>query len=192
MLALNVTISGDKIIIDGLHQLAAELPKAVSRGLKVVARGVYGSAMDWLNGAGGFNSYETRTSKGGNQYQKKTGSKTELYDGFTRKSGESQQFKRFSDSGSYPVPVRVGNLKRLLDFVDPGQSKGSFSAGPTEVVVYNSAEYARTIHEGTGSSAKFGRRPFLEDALKTFNAGDGIAAAIENEINAEIQKKGLA
>ena len=192
MLSLNVTISGDKVILDGLNQLADEFPQAVSRGLKTVARGIHRGAMDWLNGPGGLNSYETRTSKNGKQYRKKTGSKTESYEGFTRASGEAQMFKRFSDSGGYPVPVRTSNLKRLLDFVDPGQSKGPFSAGPLEVIIYNSAEYSRTIHEGTGSSAKFGRRPFIEDALKEFNANDGIAKAIEAEITTQIKKRGLA
>ena len=192
MLAVNVTISGEKVIINGLNQLAAEMPRVVQRGLKKVSRGVHRMAMDNLNGAGGLNSYETRTSKSGKQYQKKTGSKMSMYDGFTRKSGETQQFKRFTDSGKYPVPVRTGNLKRLLSFLDPGQSKGAFAAGPMEVVVYDSAEYARVIHNGTGSSAKFGARPFLTDALAKFNQGAGIAAAIENELNIEIQKRGLA
>lgn len=184
MLALNVTITGDKVIIDGLNQLAAELPHVVQRGLKTVARGVHRGAMDWLNGAGGNNS-KTRIGK---RQIKKEG----LRSGFNKKSGERIDFKLWNNSGGYPVPVRTGNLKRLLDFVDPGQSKGSFAAGPLEVIVYDSAEYASTIHEGTGSSAKFGRRPYLEDALKSFNADDGIANAIENELNIEIKKRGLA
>jgi hypothetical protein len=192
MLDINVTIIGDKIIIDGLNQFMAEMPKVVQGGLKKVVRGVHRSAMDFLNGAGGINNYETRASKSGKQYQKKTGSKVEMYEGFTRASGEAQMFKRFTDSGGYPVPVRTGNLKRLLDFLDPGQSKGEFIAGPMEAIVYDSAEYASVIHEGTGSSAKFGKRPFVDDALAAFNQGDGIASAIEEEIQSEIQKRGLA
>ncbi len=192
MLAINVTVIGDKVIIEGLQQLAAEMPRVVKRGLKRVAIGVHREAMDFLNGAGGMNSYETRTSKGGKQYQKKTGSKVEMYDGFTRASGEAQQFKRFTDSGGYPVPVRTGNLKRLLDFLAPGQSKGSFTAGPFEGVVFDSAGYATVIHDGNGSSAKFGPRPFLTDALKRFNQGDQIAATLEDELRTEIKKRGLA
>jgi len=196
MLALNVTISGDKVIIKGLNQLAADMPQVMQRGMKKVVRGVHRNAMDFLNGAGGLNSYETRTSKGGKQYQKITGSKIEMYDGFTRSSGETQQFKRFTDSGGYPVPVRTGNLKRLLDFVDPGQSKSgggsSFTAGHMEAIVYDSAEYASVIHQGTGSSAKFGKRAFIDDALAKFNQGNGIAVAIEQELQVEIQKRGLA
>ncbi len=193
MLAVNVTISGDKVIIDGLNQLAADMPKIVQRGLKKVARGVTREAMNLLNGPGGLNNYETRTSKSGKQYQKKTGSKMEMYDGFTRASGDVQQFKRFTDAGHYPgVPIRTGTLKKLLDWLDPGENKGGFSAGPLEVVVYNSAGYASVIHQGTGSSAKFGARPFLTDALEKFNRGDGIAGILETELKTEIQKRGLA
>lgn len=191
MLVLDVGISGDKVIINGLTRFAAEMPHAVQRGLSKVTAGVYREAMNYLNGKGGINSYETRTSKSGKQYQKKTGSKLEMYDGFTRASGEVQQFKRYSDSGGYPVPVRTGNLKRLLDFVNPGQSKGSFTAGAMEGIVYNSARYARVIHDGAGSSAKFGRRPFLEDALSKFNQGGLITATIESEIKTEIAMRGL-
>jgi hypothetical protein len=192
MLSVNVTISGDKVIIEGLRQMAQQMPKIVQSGLKEVARGVHREAMANLNGKGGFNSYENRTSKSGKQYQKKIGSKVSLYEGFTRSSGEAQSFKRFSDSGGFPVPVRTGNLKRLLDFLDPGQSKEGFSAGQNELVVFNSAEYARTIHEGTGSSAKFGGRPFLTRALETFNQGGQIAALIDNKVNTELKKRGLA
>lgn len=192
MLGVNVTIQGDKVVIAGLKGLAADLNKTVQRGLQVATQGIHRTAMDYLNGPGGFNSYETRTSKSGKQYQKKTGSKVESYAGFIRASGEAQMFKRFTDSGGYPVPVRTGNLKRLLDFVYPGQSKGEFQAGPMEAIVYDSAEYARVIHAGTGSSAKFGKRAYLTDALAKFNESGGIAQAIENEIAVEIKKRGLA
>jgi hypothetical protein len=192
MLSFNATISGDKILIEGLNGLAAEMPRAVQRGLKRVVIGIHREAMANLNGPGGLNSYQTRTSKSGKQYQKKTGTKMEMYDGFTRASGEVQQFKRFTDSGGYPVPFRTGNLKRLLDFVPPGQSKGDFSAGPMEAIVYNSAQYANVIHEGKGSSAKFGARPFLTDALNTFNQGGLIEATIEDEIHTALAKRGLA
>lgn len=179
MLAVNVTISGEKVIIEGLRQLAAEMPRVVQRGLKKVSRGVHREAMDLLNGPAG------------------AGRKAQIIGpskGFVKKSGEVVNFKqKFMDAGHYPgVPVRTGNLKRLLSFLDPGQSKGAFAAGPMEVIVYDSAEYARVIHNGTGSSAKFGARPFLTDALAKFNQGAAIARTIENELNIEIQKRGLA
>jgi hypothetical protein len=178
MLAVNVQIQGDKVIIAGLNGLAADMPKAIGRGFKKVTRGVHREAMEFLNGAGG------------------AGRKQQIVGpsrGFTKKSGEAVNFKpQFQGAGAYPVPVRTGALKRLLNFVDPGQSKGSFTAGPLSAIVYDSAEYASVIHEGTGSSAKFGARKFLTDALDKFNAGDGIAKVLDAEIQAEISKRGLA
>ena len=123
MLAINVTVTGDKIVIEGLQQLASEMPRVVQRGLKRVAVGVSIEALAFLEGKGGMNSYETVTSKNDNQYQKKTGSKREMYDGFTRASGEAQQFKRYTDSGGYPVPIRTRELYRHLHFLYPGKSK---------------------------------------------------------------------
>jgi hypothetical protein len=96
-------------------------------------------------------------------------------------------------AGGYPVPVRTGHLRSSLNWLKPGESKsgevGSFSAGPLEVVIYNSAKYARYIHQGEGSSAKFGARPFLTDALTAFNQGAKISHLIEKEIRAEITQQ---
>lgn len=172
MLNLNVTVQGDKVVIAGLQQLAGDIPKAVQRGLKRVGVGVFRDAQDWLNGAGGI--YEERVSKKtGNAWRKKVGD---------------------TSAGGYPVPVRTKHLKGALAWLHPGETKsgeaGSFSAGPMEVVVYDSALYAGVIHEGRGSSAKFGPRPFLTDALARFNQGDRIKLTIEEEIQAEIVKRG--
>lgn len=93
--------------------------------------------------------------------------------------------------GGYPVPIITGNLRRLLDWLKPGASKDGFTAGPLEAVVYNSAEYARTIHEGWGSSAKFGARPYLTDAFKRFNQGEKAAEIVMEEIDKDITKKGF-
>ena len=91
-------------------------------------------------------------------------------------------------AGGYPVPVRTGHLRRLQNWLKPGQSKsgeaGTFRAGAMEVLVYNSASYARSIHDGLGSSGKFGRRPFLEDGFKQFNEGDQVVKTIQTEIDA--------
>lgn len=196
MLSVNVTLIGDRVVINGLSQLAAEMPRVVQRGLRKVVKGVHREAMANLNGAGGFNLYENRTSRSGRQYRKKVGSKVSYYVGFTRSNGSVQMFKRFTDSGGYPVPVRTGNLKRLLDFVNPGQSKESgsfsFSAGNMESIIFDSAEYASVIHDGRGSSAKFGPRPFLTDALNKFNQGGYMEALFENEIRDEVVMRGLA
>lgn len=90
-------------------------------------------------------------------------------------------------AGGYPVPVRTGHLRRMLAWLKPGATKSvdgqSFTAGPFESVVYNSAEYAEVIHEGKGSSAKYGPRRYIEDAFETFNQGGKIKRNIETEIN---------
>jgi len=98
--------------------------------------------------------------------------------------------------GGYPVPVRTGHLRRSLDWLGPNRSKSkdgkTFTAGPHEAVVYNSAVYSRAIHDGRGSSAKFGARPYLTDALEQFNRGNHIADVMAEEISKEIAKEGLA
>lgn len=181
MLAINVTINGDKVLIEGLGEFADEIPGTLRRGLKKTVRGIHPLAMAYLNGAGGAGRKAQITGPSR---------------GFTKKSGESVNFKQqLSGAGAYPVPVRTGNLKRLLDFVDPGQTITSngmaFSAGDMEVILFDSAEYAYPIHQGTGSSRKFGARPFATDALKRFNSETGIANVLENEISESLKKKGL-
>ncbi len=52
MLELKVEIKNGKVILDGLRDLAREMPGAVRRGLKRIAAGIYGHAFQWLSGAG--------------------------------------------------------------------------------------------------------------------------------------------
>lgn len=151
MLDLRVTVKGDKVLINGLKRLARNIPDAIQRGMKRIVRGVYASAMEFLDGPGA----------------------------------------KASDvaAGGYPVPVRTGHLKRSLDWLEPGESKSAggetFTAGKFEAMVYDSAEYSRIIHEGRGSSAKYGERPFITDALEDFDRATGIAEVIEEEIDRE-------
>lgn len=158
MLALNVELRGDKIVLSGLRELAVDLPRIAQGTVRRIAAGVYRRASDWLGGAG---------AKASNV-----------------------------PSGGYPVPVRTKHLLGSLGWVAPGASKSSngltFAAGPMEAIVYDSALYAWTVHEGRGSSAKFGRRPFLEDAFKDFNASGKIVAIAEAEVKKAIAAKGLA
>lgn len=97
--------------------------------------------------------------------------------------------------GGYPVPVETGNLRRLLDFLPPGKSKtvGSttFATGDMESMVYNSAIYSRAIHDGTGSSAKFGARPFITDGFEAFNRGDKLSQIADEEVDKVIKKRGF-
>jgi hypothetical protein len=92
--------------------------------------------------------------------------------------------------GQYPVPVRRGYLRQMLDFVLAGESKtgdaGTFTAGDLEAIVFNSALYAEVIHEGKGSSEKFGPRPFMDDAYETFDRGGRVVEILEEEIAKEM------
>lgn len=173
MLDIQVTVEGDKVLIAGLDRYAMEIPKAIDRGLRRIGAGIEREAYAWLSGPG---------APGKSRRTAKEGERT----GFTKKSGERVSFSLLSGAGAYPVPVRTGNLRGHLDWLAPGQSKtsdtGSFTAGSFEAVVYDSAEYARVIHEGAGSSKKYGPRPYLTDALERFNAGERIKATLEEEI----------
>ncbi len=98
-------------------------------------------------------------------------------------------------AGGYPVPVRTGHLRQMLDWLKPGESKSAggmtVTAAPDEAVIYDIAEYAVPIHEGAGSSQKFGPRAYLTDGLRKFNTGDRIAGIVQEEIAEEIARAGL-
>jgi hypothetical protein len=179
MLDISVTIQGDKVIIEGLGKLTKGLPSAVQRGLERAAIGIYRGAFTFLSGAG---------AKG-------TTTGTAVKEGGKRKIKGQKWTPQNISAGGYPVPVRTGWLRRSLNWLKPGESKtgeaGTFKAGPNEVVIYNSAAYANIIHEGRGSSAKFGPRRFLTDALTRFNQGDKIKTIIEEEIQKAKAKAGL-
>lgn len=72
--------------------------------------------------------------------------------------------------GQYPVPVRTGHLRRSLNYASPSSNakigNKVESIDDDKVLIFNSAEYAKIIHEGEGSSKKYGRRPYLEDGYK--------------------------
>jgi len=171
MLELRTNFNGVQQAEKYVANVAAAYPSAARKGLTRIIRGMHRVSMDKLNGRGGAG--RTAQIVGPSR-------------GFTKASGETVNFKQqFAGAGGYPVPVRTGNLKRLLDFVEPGQSKSgagfNVHAGPLEAILYNSAEYANTIHEGLGSSAKFGPRRFLIDALEQYKQGE-MAAILEEEL----------
>lgn len=186
MLKVQITVSGDRVAIANLGTLAEQFPAAIKRSLKRIAAGTHREAHAFLSGAGAGQSISRRTR----QRLADAGDIT----GFTKKTGERVDFKLYQNSGGYPVPVRTGHLRRMLDFLYPGQSKsgpsGTFTAGPMETVIFNSAAYASAIHEGRNSSAKFGPRSFLTDALMRFNEGAQIKRIVEEEINREIARIG--
>jgi hypothetical protein len=180
MLDISVTLEGDKVIIEGLAQFAQELPGAITKGLTRTAVGVYNLAYRFLSGAGAKGISKQVTSK-------KTGKKYLKWQ------------KQSIPAGGYPVPVRSGWLRQMLDWLKPGESKtvasfsemgsrtthsgGTFTAGENEVIIYDAAEYAHSIHEATGSSAKYGRRPFIVGAFEMFNQGGHIKEVLMEEIN---------
>lgn len=71
--------------------------------------------------------------------------------------------------GDYPVPSRTGDLLGSQDF----------RPAATYAVVFNTSGHAVAIHEGRGSSQKYGRRPYLDDAVDAVDPlgmmADGIA-----------------
>ena len=115
-------------------------------------------------------------------------------EGFKLLSGAGSK-KSNTAAGGYPVPVRTGDLRQLLDFVPPGKTKsndaGSVTAAAHEAIVYDSAEYAKVIHDGKGSSEKYGPRPYITDGVEKFNESKGIKTTLEEEIAVSIQKAGL-
>jgi hypothetical protein len=166
MLDLKVTIDGDKVIIAGLKQFEKTLPGAIQKGLDRAGKGVFAEAHLFLSGAGAKGTSKAVTSKTGKTYLKWT--------------------SQAVPPGGYPVPVRTGNLRNHLNLLLHGQSKsdgyGSFTAGAFENVIYDSAPYSVVIHEGLHTSAKYGPRRYMTDALEKFNQGDRIRAIIAEEI----------
>ena len=78
-----------------------------------------------------------------------------------------------AESGDYPVPSRTGHLLGT-HFWDVKSE--------TLAVVGNTAEYAVDIHEGLGSSAPHGRRPFLDDAAEATDAVEIMAVEVRKEV----------
>lgn len=174
MLGINVTIDGEKVVINGLTSLSDNIGmKAIPRGVRRITQGTARISLEkYLSGpARGLTS---KTSKGGRQ--RGIAGKPEL-------------------AGGYPVPRLSGNLRRLTSWLNPGQSKSiegfSYSAGPMEGLIYTPLPYAGQIHEGRGSSKKYGPRRFLDDAFTFFNKGARSNRIMEDEIEKEISASGL-
>lgn len=87
---------------------------------------------------------------------------------------DREQVKRLSGSnaaapGDYPVPARTGHLLGSHFF----RVESSRLA-----IVGNTAQYAVEIHEGSGNSAKHGRRPFLDDAANAVDIAEPVMAEV--------------
>lgn len=77
------------------------------------------------------------------------------------------------EPGSYPVPVRTGNLRRAM-----GYRVETIASG----IVFNDAGYAQAIHSGElavgyrgGKRKRVDGRPFLEDAANLVPPGATIS-----------------
>jgi hypothetical protein len=178
MLDIRVEIKGERVVIDGLDRVAGRIPGAVNRGLERVAKGVHREAMALLSGPGRSPMrIRDATDEKGNIVRRKT-----------RLRGQSDWLG--AKPGSYPVPVISGHLRQQLDWLKPGETKsgavGTFTAGFNEAIVFDSAEYAVTVHEGKFSNEVHGPRPYLTDALERFNSGGRIAGILNEEINREM------
>lgn len=175
LLDVSVSIDGEKVVLEGLEKYSQGIEaRAIPKALRKIASGTAREALHLLTGP-------------------KVGLKTIT----AAKSGRQRSVPKHNDyAGAYPVPRVSGNLRRLLSWIGPNTSKEGFSTGPFEATLYDSAEYAKTIHEGTGTSEMYGPRPFLDDALKAFNGRawnnqDRITRTIEEEIARVRNESGL-
>lgn len=176
MLVLTATVENDKIILNGLQNIAHEMPSAVRAGFNRIGPGIFSEAYKLLNGPGRPQVRIRDTDK-----QKKT-----------RPRGQFAQLG--ARPGSYPpVPSISGNLKRLLGWVGPGESKGSgdmnFTAGDLELVLFDSAAYATSIFQGKDSSAKYGERDAIKDGMENFGGVNKMAQVIDEEIQKTVDKE---
>ena len=148
MLGVNATFEGDKVLIHGLEQLEEEIPGAIKDGLGDIIDRIHIAAIRLLQGPG--RGVKKVTAK---------------------KSGRQRAVPQRPElAGGYPVPRVTSHLLRLLGSLKPGKSKTSngltFTTLPMEAMLYDSARYADQIKDGTGSSEKYGPRPFDQDGTE--------------------------
>ena len=158
MLVLTATIENDKIILNGLQDVAQEMPSAVRAGFRRIGDGVYAQAFSLLSGPARprvrLQDKTDYTYSEGN-IDRKTTKKTRLRGQFAQLGARP---------GTSPVPRVSGNLRALLGWVGPGESKGSsgldFTAGDLELVLFDSAAYAssifrgKTLHQSTANETR--------------------------------------
>lgn len=185
MLKLDVTINGDKVVIGGLRNVSQDLPFALQRGLRRNIRGIYAEGFKLLKGGARTQGVKTEGKNEWNATGWGHDKKTK-----TRPRGQLDLLG--ARPGSYPVPRVSAHLLQLLDWVDPGETVAAdgqaFTAGKFQAILFDSAAYSDYIHEGEGSSKKYGRRPFMEDAVKNFDQGGKILEIMEEEVQKALDK----
>ncbi len=192
MLSISATIEGNRVVIDGLSGLAKSTTPCVVRGLRTAARGIYAESFKNLSGPG-----RTPVRTHGRQTWRAAGyqreGRTKLQSG-KEKDGVLTGMHSFLGArpGSYPVPIITDNLRGRLAILEPGESKkgqgdiGTFTAGESEFVIYDSAAYSYVIRDAKGSSRNYGQRDFIGDGLQTYDQTVGIATPVEEELGKEI------
>lgn len=114
MISINVTIDGDKVILQGLTAAAATFPDAANRGLARVAKGSHREAFERLSGPGAKASY---IPGGGYPVPVRTGHLRRSLDWLKPNTSKSAGGQTFStgdmesmvyDSAAYAVVVHEG------------------------------------------------------------------------------------
>jgi hypothetical protein len=167
MIDVQVRMDGEKALMAGLRRVSHRMEPAIRRGLTRSIREAHREGTALLSGPG-RKRVRTRSYRG---------------KGPTAARG---QFAMLGGApGSYPVPVIMGHLRRELGHVEPGRTKVAgglvFRAGKLEAVLFDAAEYADVIAQGKGSSAKYGKRPFLTDAVKQVNTAGNLEHELQKE-----------
>lgn len=185
MIDIDLTMDGDKKILDKLRRLAKDYPEAAKQGLVRSIREIYDESFKLLRGP-----------------SRKPGRKREWTATGYRLSGRlrGQADPLNARPGSYPVPVITGHLRSRLAVLEPGEriragrsftyqfggrrvqkieEGASIQAGPHEVILYDSAVYAETIHK---------TRPFMKDAFTNYGFGR-IRQNIEDELRSLLNER---
>lgn len=179
LLDIMLYMQGETEALTAINRLAKEAPEATMRGLIHSGREIADLAIKNLTGPG-------RTAarlRDARRYTYSEGNINRRTIKATRARGQHSFLG--ARPGSYPpVPSITGHLRGSLSLLEPGERKGSISAAKHEVIILNSAAYADVVHDGRGSSRKYGKRPFFSDAIKTYGF-DRIVRNIEEEIASE-------
>lgn len=182
MIIVQSVLEGEKQLLHEADRIATGSPRAVLRGLETSARGIFDESFKRLTGPG-RPSVRLRNTRA--EFHAARGI---VRSGRTRLRGQSSMLG--ARPGSYPVPTVTGNLRNHLDWLGPGETKrgeaGSITAGQNEFILFNSAAYARVIHDPKPgeSSHRYGRRPFLDDGVKDYGFG-----RIRQNIEAEVARE---
>lgn len=185
MIALAMTIENEKVVIAGLSAAGAAIPVGASAGMGRVAAGIFGEAFKKLQGPARsrvriFTNNDKRYARSGKRTRVQSRGRTESIG---------------ARPGSYPVPRVTSHLLTRLSYIGTNESRSdngkTFATGTLESMVFNAADYASVIRDGTHSSSKYGARPFDTDAVIAYDGNGNIAAVMNEEIQKAIDDSGI-